>query len=1117
MIEVSALHEWLAAHGLEQIADRLAAQDVGLDVLPDLTDDDLRELGLSLGLRKRLSWAVADYLAHHPAPLPPSYPERPFTPGGGAEHRQLTILFCDMVNSTRLTHALDHEDLFAVVGAYDCACTAVIQAFGGHVAKLLGDGVLAYFGYPTAREDDAERAVRAGLELVAAVRRLRTRPGVELHARVGIDTGPVVIGDLLGAGAAEEGAVGETPNLAARLQAAAPADAVVISDNTAALTGDLFACADLGLQVLKGFTAPQRVWRVMGEGGAQGRFEARLGRGLTPLVGRTHELQMMFERWRLARAGEGQAVLLSGEGGIGKSRLVDSLVRSIAEEPVTRLRYFCSQFFAGAALHPVIEQIRRAGGIRGEDPPEVRLDKLEELLRAAGEDPARGGPLLATLCSVPAGGRYPPQTLSPQERKTATFGLLLRQLENLARERPVLVLFEDAHWMDPTTSELVAEVIDRMQDLPVLVIATYRPEFAPPWRMPPHVTMLRLNRFSRQQAAELIERTAEGKAVPERLRELILERADGVPLFVEELTKAVLESDAVIEVAGRYELVGDLPLVRIPATLHDSLTARLDRLGAAKEVALWASALGRSFTSELLAATTSLPREEIEAALSRLVEAEMLNRHGHGGEEVVYEFRHALIQDAAYQSMMRGRRQHMHARIARSLEERFPELAATRPDVIAHHFAEAGLPEQAYAYAVQAGDLVASRYACPEARLRYETALRLARQLPPSAAAMRAEIRATLKLASVAVGQAQVETDLAELQHARSLAESLQHQPRLAQALYWMGRLHYVAGRFDQAVELARESLQAADGLGDERLASAPVNLLARLHCLRGEPAQGIAHARRSAEQMERLGLHVEAATITSVLAFALALHGRFAEALAAAARGVALAEQLDHLPTRAACHFFEGVVHGWRGDLTAAEPCFGRAMALAESAGDIFRRYLAHGWRGEARLLAGDAAAAAEDLADCLELGRRIGSDFHRGGFQALHASALLRLGEVEAARGLGQAALEEAGRARQAWSRSLALAALAEAHLAEPGPDPEAAERLIREAISIQAAQELRCNLAWSRATLSRALAARGEEALARGELACVVAEARAMGVERKLPQLLTAIPDPVGHPKI
>jgi tetratricopeptide (TPR) repeat protein len=726
-------------------------------------------------------------------------------------------------------------------------------------------------------------------------------------------------------------------------------------------------------------------------------------------------------------------------------------------------------------------------------------------LAAAGEDPAQGGPLLATLCSVPTGDRYPPQTLSPQERKAATFALLLRQLEALARDRPVLVLFEDAHWIDPTTSELIAAVIDRVRGLPVLVVVTYRPEFVPPWRMPLHATMLRLNRFSRQQALELIGRTAGGKPLPEQVRELILERTDGVPLFVEELTKAVLESDAITEGSDRYELTGSLPLVRIPSTLHDSLMARLDRLGTAKEVALWASALGRSFTSEFLTAAAPLPREETESALARLVEAEMVTRHGYGSDEV-YEFRHALIQDAAYQSMLRGRRQHMHARIARSLEERFPEIAATRPEVLAHHFAEAGMPERAYPHAVRAGDFIASRYACPEARLRYQAALRLARQLPPSADAMRAEIRAILKLASVAVGQAQVEADLAELQQARSLAESLQHRPRLSQALYWMARLHYVAGRFDQAVELARRCLQVADELGDERLASAPVNLLARIHCLRGEPAQGAAYAQRSAEQMGRLGQRTEEAAITGGLAFALALHGRFGEALAAAARGVELAERLDHLPTQAACHFYEGAARGWRGDLAAAEPCFARAMTLAEGAGDVFRGYLIHGWRGEARLLSGAAAGAAEDLGRCLELGRKIGSEYHRAGFQALHASALLRLGETDPARGLAEAALEEAERTRQAWSRSLALVTLAEAQLVVSGPDLTAAERMIRDAIAIQSTQELRYNLPWSRAVLSRILAAQDKTALAQSEYAHVVTEMRAMGMERKLLHMLT-----------
>jgi class 3 adenylate cyclase/tetratricopeptide (TPR) repeat protein len=1025
--------------------------------------------------------AVAARAGTPAEPGPPVARER----GGEAERRQMTIMFCDMVGSTHLANRLDPEDMFTVIATYQRCCAEVIQRFGGHVAKYMGDGVLAYFGFPLAREDDAERAVRASLELVEAVRRLRPRPDVNLHARIGIDTGLVVIGDLLtSASEDEEMVVGDTPNLAARLQAIAPPDSVVIGDHTRRLLGELFACEDLGPREIKGFAGPQRAWRVLGEGQAEGRFEARSGAGLTPMIGREHELQLILQRWELARSGEGQVLLLSGEGGIGKSRLVDALSRELAGQAHVRLRYFCSQFYAGTALYPVIEQVKRAAGLLRGDSPEAQLDKLEALLVETGQDPQRAGALLATLCSVPAGERYPAQEMLPHERKQATFGMLVDMIEAASRMRPLLIQFEDVHWIDPTTSDFLTVLIDRVRNLAAMLAATFRPEFNPPWRRQPHLTLLQLNRFGRLQTIELIERVSGGRHLPGEVVELVLEKTDGVPLFVEELTKALLESGALTPDGDRFDLSGPLPLISIPSTLHDSLMARLDRLATVKEVALWASALGRSFTLDLLARVAPLPRAEIEQSLAKLVDAEMVYRHTFRNDEV-YEFKHALVQEAAYLSMLRARRHQMHARIAAALEESFPETVAERPEILAHHFGEAGIIDKAYEYNLLAGDAAAARYASPEAHLRFAKAQALARMMPPGPRAQRRELKAILKCASVAAGGTQVEADLEALQHAEGLATELGHRPRLAQVLYWTGRLHYVAGRFDRAVEHAVRSLAIADELGDERQSAAAANLLARIHCLRGEPAQGIAYAERNAEQMGALGNRIEQAAITGVLAFALALAARFAEAQAAAARAVELAERLDHLPTQAACHFFRGVAHGWQGDLAVAEPSFATALDLADKAGDVFRRYVAHGWRGEARLHAGDVRGAVADLTACLELAQSIGSTFHRGAYQALLAEARLREGAIEAALELSAAAMALAERAQEAWSLSIALRTQAQVLLAgEPAAADEAIELLNRSA-KLQADQELHCDLAWTRLALAEALDAAGQPAAARSEL--------------------------------
>jgi class 3 adenylate cyclase/tetratricopeptide (TPR) repeat protein len=1073
---VTELRRWLAEAGLEELADALHAHDLDLDVLPDLTDADLREIGLTLGQRKRLLKAVATRVAsaeRAPVRTAPGGERAP----GEAELRQMTIMFCDMVGSTQLSQRFDAEDMFAIIASYQRCCTEVIQRFGGHVARYLGDGVLAYFGFPAAREDDAERAVRAGLELIGALRRLRPRGDLVLQVRVGVDTGLVVIGDLLTSGIGEEETVvGETANRAARLQTLAPPDGLVIGPNTHRLLGELFDCKELGAHELKGFPEPLPVWRVVGEGRAEGRFEARAAGTLSPLIGREHELRLIQQRWELARSGEGQVLLLSGEAGIGKSRLLDALSREIMREPHRRLRHFCSQFYADTALYPVIERVRRGAGLSRDDPPEIQLAKLDAMLEEIGEDPRRSGALLATLCSVPLGERYPSATTTPGERKNATLDLLVRMIQALARREPLLVVFEDAHWMDPTTAELVALLIDAVAALPVLLVVTFRPEFPAPWQMRAHVTALQLNRFGRRQAVALIERLAAPYRLPGEVVEVILAKTDGVPLFVEELTRALLESGSLIARGDRYELSGPLPLIAIPSSLHDSLMARLDRLAAVKEVALWASVLGRSFTPELLAAVSPLRRVQVDEALARLVEAELVYRHGTGNDQV-YEFRHALVQEAAYSSMLRVRRQQMHAAVAQALETSFPELAAQRPEVLAHHFLEAGVADKAAAYLLAAGDAAASRYASPEAHARFARAAELARQLPAGPRAQRTELKAILKCASVAFGAAQIEADLAALERAQALAVALDHRPRLAQVHYWRGRLHYVAGRFAEAVGEGRTCLAIADEVSDERIAAAAVNLLARIHCLRGEPAHGIAYAQRNTEQMAQIGDRIEQAAITGVLAFALGLAARFGEAHEAASRAVALADELGHLPTRAACHFFRGVAHGWQGDLALAEPCFAQALELAAAGRDTFRRYLTLGWRGEARLRAGRLGEAAADLGAALELSEAIGSAFHRGGFGALLAEAMLQQGDLETALRLSESAVAEAERGDAAWGLSQALRARAEALAAAGEAGRAPAVELLRRAILIQGEQELAYDSAWSRLALGRLLLLMGE----------------------------------------
>jgi class 3 adenylate cyclase len=547
---------WLSALGLGQYERVFRDNDVDARVLRSLTAEDLKEIGVaSLGHRCVLIQAIAELRAGHVTPASTTLdPAAPATPTAlHPERRQLTVLFADLVGSTALSGRLDPEDMREIIRAYQNLVADEIARFEGHVAKYMGDGVLAYFGWPRAHEDAAERAVRAGLAIVAAVPSLVTPVGEPLAARVGIATGPVLVGELIGSEEARERAViGETPNLAARLQALAEPGTVLVAEGTRRLVGDLFALRDLGRTDLKGFPTTIRAWRVMGEGTVEDRFEALHPiSALTPLVGREHELALLLDRWNQVKNGKGQVVLVAGEPGIGKSRLVRVLRKRLADEPHTWLGHFCSPYYANTALHAVTGLLERAAGLRREEPPERQLDRLEAMLARATEDIDKAAPLLADLLGIPMPtGRYPPVELSPQQKKEQTFQTLLAQLAGLAMRRPVLALYEDIHWADPTTLEFLSRVVERVQGLPVLAMVTFRPKFTLPWAGHGHITLLSLRRLTRRQSQAIIEQVTGGKPLPAEVLKQILLKTDGVPLFVEELTKAVLESDLVNDAGG---------------------------------------------------------------------------------------------------------------------------------------------------------------------------------------------------------------------------------------------------------------------------------------------------------------------------------------------------------------------------------------------------------------------------------------------------------------------------------------------------------------------------------------------------------------------------------------
>jgi len=705
---------WLRNLGLEKYEPAFIENAIDLDVLPELTEDDLEKLGMPLGDRKRLIRAAKAMAGSFPgAAITSQVGQSPgeHSPIPAAERRHLTVMICDLVGSTALSTRLDPEDMGAVIDAYQAACARITLAFDGFLADFRGDGILAYFGYPRAHEDDAERTVRAALDIAAAVARLKT-PAVEpLSVRIGIATGLVVVGGLGGEGKLREhSVVGDAPSLAARLQALAEPGTVVVAASTRRLLGDMFRLRELGLRKVKGIAEPIAAFAVDGISASRSRFEAIHAAGLTDLIGRDDELDFLLERQRLAWKGEGQIVLISGEPGIGKSRLVAALEERVADEPHMLLHYQCSPYHTNSALYPFIAQLERAVGFKADDSSEQRLDKLEALLGITPPRVQDTAPLFAALLSIPFGDRYPKLAPNPAQQRRRTFAALLDQFESLARQKPILLLFEDVQWVDATSLELLDLMVERVRQLPVLALFTLRPEFEPSWVGLPNVGTLTLGRLERSNVESIVTQVTGGRALPAEVMNQIVAKTDGNPLFVEELTKAVLEGDILVKDEDAYRLDGPLPPLAIPTTLQDSLMARLDRLAPVKEIGQIGAAIGREFSYSLMREVAGRDEPALKDALGKLEQAELVFRRGEP-LEAIYSFKHALVRDAAYESLLKSRRQQLHGQIARRMEEKFPDILVSQPEIVAHHFTEAGLIESAVAYWLKAGNLALTRSA----------------------------------------------------------------------------------------------------------------------------------------------------------------------------------------------------------------------------------------------------------------------------------------------------------------------------------------------------------------------------------------------------------------------
>ena len=935
--------DWLEKLGMTEYAKRFAENGINVAALPHLTDQDLKDIGVLLGHRRIMLAAISKLAGAAPATPEPAAQAEP-KPQDAAERRQVTVMFSDLVGSTALSARMDPEDLREVISAYQKCVAETVQRFGGFVAKYMGDGVLVYFGYPQAHEDDAERAVRAGLGLVNAVSALKTH--APLQTRVGIATGLVVVGDLIGSGASQEQAiVGETPNLAARLQGIAEPNSVVIAESTRRLVGNLFELEDLGSQELKGISVAIRAWSALRPASVESRFDALHATGLTELVGREEELELLLRRWSKVRTGEGQVVLLSGEPGIGKSRLTAALLERLAAEPHTRLRYFCSPQHTDSALYPIISQMERAAGFAHDDTAQAKFDKLDTLLAQSGTPP-QDAALMAEMLSVPNDGRYPSLQLDPQQRRQQTLEALTGQLEALSRSNPILMIFEDAHWIDPTSLEVLSRVVDRIRTLRVLLVVTYRPEFDPQWIGQPHVTTLTINRLARREIAAMIERVAGNKPLPTNMREDIIERTDGIPLFVEEMTKAVLEAES----EGTLERVVaaiPAPSLAVPASLHASLMARLDRLGSAKEVAQIGAVIGREFSHSLLATVAGKSDVELQSALDSLTEAGLLFAQG-VRPNTTYLFKHALVQDAAYGTLLREPRRALHARIAKSLECQFAQVAENQPELLAHHCTEAGLIKKAASYWGNAGQRSLERSALVEAVAHLTRALEQIATLPPSTSMRREQLKLQSALITPLIhvkGYAAPETKAAAEQ-TRLLIEQAEVQGETPEdplmwfsALYGFSAVNFVAFSGDVMRKIAEQFSIRAEKQG----ATVPImvghRLMGHVLLLTGEIGPALTHYSQSlalydpAEHRQfamRFGSDISVAAL-GFRSLALWLLGSPEQALRDASRALKNAQEIGQAATLMFALNYTAKTETHCGNYAAANSLLEQLIALAD------------------------------------------------------------------------------------------------------------------------------------------------------------------------------------------
>jgi len=1088
---------WLEELGLGQYADAFQENELDLDQLVDLSNEDLKDLGVTImGHRKKLFRAIEALSLEFPAEISQgddsSLSEPPLASAAGeAERRQLTVMFCDLVGSTELSQQFDPEDLQTMLASYQAACNTAIERFDGYVARYMGDGMLVYFGYPLAHEDDAERAVRAGLGIIEEVASLDLSFEVELSVRVGIATGLVVAGDIVGEGASEERTVlGETPNLAARLQGIAPPGGVIIADSTRRLVEGRVEVETLEPVSLKGFRESVQAFRAIGIHAAS-RFDASSSNSLTPFVARSSELNLLTDRWQQACSGDGQVVLLSGEAGIGKSRILHELRDLLGTFAHVSIRFQCSPFNSNTPFSPIIEQLRFTAGFAKSDADENRLDKLEQFIGETTGNIGNDAPRLAALMQLPL-ERYPPLELSPARQKAEIIEVLVDLLVHFSRNSPLIVFVEDIHWIDPSTLEVFDAFVDELQTLPVMLVLTHRPGLDQRWEEFGHVATISLNRMGRKEMRSMVDRVTGGKALPESILEQILERTDGVPLFVEELIKTLLESKLVQEVDGQFVSEEALPSKAIPATLRDSLMARLDRLAPVKEVAQAAACIGREFSSELLTSIIDTPG--LDEKLDQLVDSGLIFRRG-SRDQGRFVFKHALVQDAAYESLLKARRRGLHARIAKLLEDEYSDRGDIEPELLAHHYTEADQAEPALRYWLRAGQQSTRQCAHAEAIAHLRRGLSIVDTLPQSEEKNCSEIefRKVLGVPLMNKEGAASAVVFENYQRAQALCEQEAGNENLYPVLWGLWFHNYIGSNLSQATEIADQLLEVGENQNDAELMLEAHHCQWAVHYIGGDLGSALEHCNQGIQLYRpdehhaltfTYGGHDPGVCALHVSGFILWLMGYPDQSQQRLDSAYTLASELAHTTTMASTLSISQLLHALRRDEDLLEQIAKELLQVAEKEKMQDSLTMARGLNGWLMYRRGEQQEGLELMRNLVDRRLELGTAWNSIPI-SLIAEILAGMGEEREALSLLDENISLAQRDEVHWCEAELYRVKGRLLLVNEAQDLTAAEQAFNKAIEIAQRQKAKSLELRATVDLARLWQTRGDTDQARERL--------------------------------